>query len=125
MEKQALYEIIEENAPSIIALSDRIWELSELSMEEYQSAEYYCALLEREGFAVERQLCGIPTAFSGSFGSGSPRIGILGVHARLLPVGGRQAERASASGSGAARRSCGLCPAGRSLLQRSARRGIS
>lgn len=78
MEKQALYEIIEENAPSIIALSDRIWELSELSMEEYQSAEYYCALLEREGFAVERQLCGIPTAFSGSFGSGSPRIGILG-----------------------------------------------
>lgn len=78
MEKQFLYDIIEDNAPSIIALSDQIWELSELSMEEYRSAEYYCQLLEREGFQVQRQLCGIPTAFSGQFGSGSPRIGILG-----------------------------------------------
>lgn len=78
MEKQFLYDIIEDNAPSIIALSDRIWELSELSMEEYRSAEYYCQLLEQEGFQVQRQLCGIPTAFSGQFGSGSPRIGILG-----------------------------------------------
>ena len=78
MEKQFLYDIIEDNAPSIIALSDQIWELSELSMEEYRSAEYYCQLLEQEGFQVQRQLCGIPTAFSGQFGSGSPRIGILG-----------------------------------------------
>lgn len=78
MEKQFLYDIIEDHAPSIIALSDQIWELSELSMEEYRSAEYYCQLLEREGFQVQRQLCGIPTAFSGQFGSGSPRIGILG-----------------------------------------------
>lgn len=78
MEKQFLYDVIEENAQSIIALSDQIWELSELSMEEYRSAEYYCRLLEQEGFQVQRQLCGIPTAFSGQFGSGSPRIGILG-----------------------------------------------
>ena len=78
MEKQFLYDVIEENAQSIIALSDQIWELSELSMEEYRSAEYYCQLLEQEGFQVQRQLCGIPTAFSGQFGSGSPRIGILG-----------------------------------------------
>lgn len=78
MEKQFLYDIIEDHAPSIIALSDQIWELSELSMEEYRSAEYYCQLLEQEGFQVQRQLCGIPTAFSGQFGSGSPRIGILG-----------------------------------------------
>ena len=78
MDKQFLYEIIEENAPTMITLSDKIWDLAELSMEEYQSAEYYCNLLEQEGFTVERNLCGIPTAFSGSFGSGSPRIGILG-----------------------------------------------
>ena len=41
MDKQFLYEIIEENAPTIITLSDKIWDLAELSMEEYQSAEYY------------------------------------------------------------------------------------
>ena len=78
IDKQNLYNTIDENAPEIIALSDAIWEYAELSMEEYKSAAYYCELLEKEGFTVERELCGIPTAFSGSFGSGSPRIGILG-----------------------------------------------
>ena len=78
LDKQKLYDSVEENAQTIIALSDAIWEFSELSMEEYKSAAYYCDLLEKEGFRVERKLCGIPTAFSGSFGSGRPRIGILG-----------------------------------------------
>ena len=78
IDKQKLYNTIDENAPEIIALSDAIWEYAELSMEEYKSAAYYCELLEKESFTVERELCGIPTAFSGSFGSGSPRIGILG-----------------------------------------------
>lgn len=78
IDKQKLYNTIDENAPEIIALSDAIWGYAELSMEEYKSAAYYCELLEKEGFTVERELCGIPTAFSGSFGSGSPRIGILG-----------------------------------------------
>lgn len=77
-DKKKLYGSIDEKAPEIIALSDAIWGFAELSMQEYQSAAYYCDLLEKEGFSVQRQVCGIPTAFSGSFGSGSPRIGILG-----------------------------------------------
>ena len=77
-DKKKLYGSIDEKAPEIIALSDAIWGFAELSMQEYQSAAYYCDLLEQEGFSVQRQVCGIPTAFSGSFGSGSPRIGILG-----------------------------------------------
>lgn len=78
MNKQKLYDSVDENAEKITALSDAIWDFSELSMKEYKSAAYYCDLLEQEGFRVERKLCGIPTAFSGSFGSGKPRIGILG-----------------------------------------------
>lgn len=78
MNKQKLYDSVDENAEKITALSDAIWDFSELSMQEYKSAAYYCDLLEQEGFRVERKLCGIPTAFSGSFGSGKPRIGILG-----------------------------------------------
>ena len=76
--KQKLYDSVDKNAEKITALSDAIWDFSELSMQEYKSAAYYCDLLEQEGFRVERKLCGIPTAFSGSFGSGKPRIGILG-----------------------------------------------
>lgn len=78
MNKQKLYDSVDKNAEKITALSDAIWDFSELSMQEYKSAAYYCDLLEQEGFQVERKLCGIPTAFSGSFGSGKPRIGILG-----------------------------------------------
>lgn len=78
MDKKKLYASVEKNKDTLIALSDKIWELAELSMMEYKSAEYYCDLLEKLGFTVERQVCGIPTAFSGSYGSGKPVIGILG-----------------------------------------------
>lgn len=83
MNKQKLYDSVDKNAEKITALSDAIWDFSELSMQEYKSAAYYCDLLEQEGFRVERKLCGIPTAFSGSFGSGKPRIGILGEYDAL------------------------------------------
>ena len=78
MDKQFLFDHIDEKCDVLFDLSDRIWEFAELSMAEVQSAESYCDLMEREGFTVQRNLCGIPTAFSGSFGSGRPRIGILG-----------------------------------------------
>ena len=60
------------------ALSDKIWEYAELSLKEFQSAkEYQKALLEL-GFDVETNVCGIPTAFLGKWGSGKPVIGVLG-----------------------------------------------
>lgn len=60
------------------ALSHEIWEYAELSLREYRSAERYKEKLREEGFTVTESLGGIPTAFSGSFGSGKPVIGILG-----------------------------------------------
>ncbi len=78
MDKQLIYDHIEETAQVLFDLSDRIWDYAELSMLEFKSAGAYCDLMEREGFTVRKNLCGIPTAFSGSFGSGKPVIGILG-----------------------------------------------
>lgn len=78
MDKNTLYQIIDDKAALLTSLSDQIWEFAELSMAEYRSAEAYLEILEKEGFTVEKNLCGIPTAFSGSFGSGQPIIGILG-----------------------------------------------
>ena len=78
MDKQKLYQMIEEKAPVLTGLSDKIWEFAELSMLEYQSAAAYAQVLRSEGFTVEEHLCGIPTAFSGTYGSGRPVIGILG-----------------------------------------------
>ena len=83
MNKQSLYDIIEAKAPLLTGISDKIWEYAELSMLEYKSAAEYCALLKSEGFAVEQGICGVPTAFSGTYGSGRPIIGILGEYDAL------------------------------------------
>ena len=53
MNKQKLYDSVDKNAEKITALSDAIWDFSELSMKEYKSAAYYCDLLEQEGFRVD------------------------------------------------------------------------
>jgi len=83
MDKQKLYEIIDEKAPLLTELSDKIWEYAELSMLEYKSTAAYVQVLNEEGFEVTENLCNIPTAFSGSFGSGKPVIGILGEYDAL------------------------------------------
>ena len=77
MSKQELYQTVEAKKEEILTLSDKIWEYAELSMLEIKSTAAYVALLKQEGFRVEENLCGIPTAFSGTYGSGSPKIGIL------------------------------------------------
>lgn len=77
MDKQKIFQYIDEKTSDFIDISDRIWEFAELSLEEYRSAETYVDFLRKEGFEVEENFAGIATAFIGTFGSGSPRIGIL------------------------------------------------
>ena len=83
MNKELLYQTIEDKAGLLTGISDTIWEYAELSMLETKSAAAYCAVLREQGFAVTENLCGIPTAFSGSYGSGRPVIGILGEYDAL------------------------------------------
>ena len=78
MNKQEIYGFIDQNKDIFDELADSIWECAELSLKEYKSAEIYISLLKKLGFEVETGLSGIKTAFSGSFGSGKPVIGILG-----------------------------------------------
>ena len=70
--------VIDEKREELQETADYIWENPELAFTEYKSAAALEALLEKEGFQVEKGLAGIETAFSGRFGSGSPVIGFLG-----------------------------------------------
>ena len=83
MDKKELYQTVEAKKTEILELSDKIWGYAELSMLEFQSTKAYVELLTAEGFQVETNVCGIPTAFTGTYGSGSPRIGILGEYDAL------------------------------------------
>lgn len=76
-QKQAALAAIEEKKQLVAGVADQIWEYAELSLQEVQSAALHVRVLRQEGFAVEEGICGIPTAFSASFGTGRPVIGIL------------------------------------------------
>ena len=76
-EKQAAMGAVEAKAELVAQVADQIWSFAELSLQEEQSADLYCRVLEQEGFTVERGICNIPTAFSASYGSGRPIIGLL------------------------------------------------
>lgn len=77
MKKYALVSV-DANAEIYNKISDSIWNDPELSLKEHHAAALYCEALEKLGFAVEKGICGIETAFSGSYGAGHPVIGILG-----------------------------------------------
>ena len=69
--------VLDEKAEFLYRFSDDIWAHPETAFTEFHAAERYCAVLRSEGFAVTEGMAGIPTAFSGRFGSGRPVIGIL------------------------------------------------
>ncbi len=76
--KKAIGAYVDAHAQEYIDLANSIWEYAELSLKEYKSAALFIELLKKEGFTVRENLCGIATAFSGSYGAGAPHIGILG-----------------------------------------------
>ena len=94
-EKQAALAAIEQKKDLLAQVSDSIWGFAELSLQEYKSAALLCDVMEKEGFAVEKGICGIETAFSASFGHGKPVIGILAEYDALagLSQQGSQTEK--------------------------------
>lgn len=104
MDKEKLYSIIEKHSSLLTDLSDRIWEYAELSMQEYRSSDAYVQILKAQGFEVTTDLAGIKTAFSGSYGSGKPVIGILGEYDALSGLSQKpctaQKEPADGNGNG-------------------------
>ncbi|MDR3192547.1 MAG: amidohydrolase [Treponema sp.] len=69
---------LDAEALSLNALSDGIWEKAEISYTERESSRLLAGYLEGQGFELVSGVYGIPTAFTAQFGSGSPRIGLLG-----------------------------------------------
>lgn len=78
MNKQEAISLLDGRQDFLFSVSDSIWDHPETDYQETVSASILKRALEQEGFAVQSNLAGIPTAFSGTFGSGSPVIGFLG-----------------------------------------------
>ena len=75
--KQAILQTLDAIGSEVTACADAIHGYAELSGEEHRSAAALEELLEHHGFAVERGLKDLPTAFRAVYGSGPVRIGFM------------------------------------------------
>lgn len=76
--KKELLNSIEKKSDELITMSDNIWHAAEVAFREEKSAEYLIEYAKQNGFDVDSDLAGMPTAFTATFGEGSPVIGIIG-----------------------------------------------
>ena len=76
--KNDIQASIEEQKENLINISDAIWEAAETSLEEFTSSKLLMDYARKNGFEVKDNIADIPTAFTASYGSGKPVIGILG-----------------------------------------------
>jgi len=80
---------IDETAPTLIEVSRRIWSNPELAFEEHKAAGWLAQLLEREGYAVQSGVGGLPTAFTGrrSGSAPGPTVGVFSEYDALPDLG--------------------------------------
>ena len=99
--------VIDEKRQLLEDTANYLWENPELAFTEFKSAKYLCDVLRSEGFAVKENLAGIATAFSGTFGSGKPVIGLLGEFDALSGLSQMAGVTEPISAGGIAGHGCG------------------
>ena len=55
---------------------DSVYSFGELGFQEFETSKYLTAILEKEGFQIQRNYANIPTAWVASWGSGKPVISL-------------------------------------------------
>ena len=78
-----LLEKMDKLAPHFGQLSRIIWEAAEVGYKEHKSSALLKEELRKNGFRIEENIAGIPTAFTATYGEGQPVIGILGEYDAL------------------------------------------
>ena len=82
-------EIVDEIAPELRKLALDIHENPELGNEEFKACQWQVELLEKYGFEVERNFCGIPTSYKAVYKGKKPglKIGMLAEYDALPGLG--------------------------------------
>ena len=74
--KQEVVLSVEQNAKLGQEINDMLFSFAELGFQEEESAKYLTALLEKEGFTIQRGIAQMPTAWIATWGSGKPVIAL-------------------------------------------------
>lgn len=89
MDFQPFIQEIDNCKEEIFTVSDRIWNFAELQFAEEKSADLLCERLAAHGFAITRNVAGLSTAFTASYGTCGPNIGILAEYDALAGLSQR------------------------------------
>lgn len=89
------------------AISRQIWESPELGFHEQKSSALLRDELRINGFTIADAVAGMPTAFTASWGSGKPVIGILGEFDALPELSQKDAPTQEPVAAGAPGHGCG------------------
>ncbi len=106
-DKKEVIASIESKQEQLISISDEIWALAETAFNEEGSSKILADYAEENGFKVERGVAGMPTAFTATYGSGKPVIGILGEFDALPGISQKAQPTKDPLNEGAAGHGCG------------------
>ena len=57
-------------------MTDTVFSFGELGFQESETSKYLTGILEKEGFSIQRNVAGVPTAFVATWGQGKPVIAL-------------------------------------------------
>ncbi len=82
-EKDAIIKSLDARSGEFTSVAKQLWENPELGYLEEKSAALLQGELQKAGFKIASGVAGMPTAFTATYGSGKPVIGILGEYDAL------------------------------------------
>jgi len=74
--KNEVIQKVESKAKLAQVMNDMIFSFAELGFQEFETSNYITSVLEENGFEIQRDISGIPTAWVAKWGSGKPVIAI-------------------------------------------------
>jgi len=103
----AVLDRVAAHAERFGAISRQIWETPELGFHEQKSSALLRDELRANGFTIADAVAGMPTAFTASWGSGKPVIGILGEFDALPGLSQKDVPTQDPIAAGAPGHGCG------------------
>ncbi len=105
--RRTAFDRVDADLDRLRQINRTIWEAAEVGLEERRSSGTLITYLEDNGFAVQKGIAGMPTAFVGSYGSGAPVIAILAEYDALPGMSQRSEPTRTARVAGGAGHACG------------------
>ncbi len=85
--KAQVRNVIKRHQAELRILAHQIHSNPETAMNEYNAAGWLTEALETRGFAVERGICSLPTAFRATYGTGKPVVAFIAEYDALPGLG--------------------------------------